>query len=117
MWEAKAADPRYALYHSAINDGLAKLFKYYSKFDSKPAYILVLGKLFLFSPHVFGTFIISQVLHPYFKMQYIQKAWGGAEEQAAERAAGNKNTKNWHDEALKIVEDVVRYKSILLLIS
>ena len=50
-------------------------------------------------------------------MQYIQKAWGGAEEQAAERAAGNKNTKNWHDEALKIVEDVVRYKSILLLIS
>jgi len=50
-------------------------------------------------------------------MQYIQKAWGGAEEQAAEHAAGNKNAKNWHDEALKIVEDVICYKSILLLIS
>jgi hypothetical protein len=52
-------------------------------------------------------FVDSKVLHPYFKMQYIQKAWGGAEEQAEERAAGHKNAKNWHDEALKVVEDTV----------
>jgi hypothetical protein len=31
-------------------------------------------------------------------------AWGGEEEQAAERAAGNPNAKNWQDEARKIVE-------------
>lgn len=48
MWEVKVTDLRYELYHSANNDGLAKLFKYYSKFDSKPAYVLTLGKLFLF---------------------------------------------------------------------
>jgi hypothetical protein len=33
--------------------------------------------------------------------------WGGEEEQAAECAKGNTNTKNWQDEALKIVEQVV----------
>jgi hypothetical protein len=33
--------------------------------------------------------------------------WGGAEEQARERAEGNVNTKNWQDEALKIIETTV----------
>jgi hypothetical protein len=47
-WEAKRDNPRYATYHDAINDGLAKLNKYYSRFDEKPAYILALG-MFLFS--------------------------------------------------------------------
>jgi hypothetical protein len=46
-------------------------------------------------------------------MQYIQKAWGGAEEQAKEREAGNRNAKNWYDEALKVVEDVVHSQVIL----
>jgi hypothetical protein len=46
----------------------------------------------------------NEVLHPYFKLAYIKLAWGGAEEQAAERAAGNKYAKNWQDEARKIVE-------------
>jgi hypothetical protein len=31
-------------------------------------------------------------------------AWGGPEEQAKERDTGNPNAKNWHDEALKVVE-------------
>jgi hypothetical protein len=31
-------------------------------------------------------------------------AWGGADEQAAERAMGIVDAKNWQDEALKIVE-------------
>ncbi|KIL56313.1 hypothetical protein M378DRAFT_188579 [Amanita muscaria Koide BX008] len=61
--------------------------KYYCRFDEKPAYILAL------------------VLHPYFKLHYIKLAWGGAEEQAAEREAGNRNAKNWQDEALNIVEN------------
>lgn len=34
--------------------------------------------------------------------------WGGAEEQAKERASGNLDAKNWQDEALKIVENYVR---------
>ncbi len=58
----------------------------------------------------------SEVLHPYFKMQYIHKAWGGAAEQAEERAAGNKKAKNWHDEALKVVEDTVCPGIIILVI-
>jgi hypothetical protein len=33
------------MYHDAINDGLEKLQKYYSRFDQKPSYILALGEL------------------------------------------------------------------------
>jgi hypothetical protein len=47
------------------------------------------------------------VLHPYYKLAYIKLAWGGAEEQARDRAAGNPNAKNWQDEARKIVENTV----------
>jgi hypothetical protein len=43
-WEAKRDNVRFAKYRTAINDGLAKLNKYYSRFDEKPAYILALGK-------------------------------------------------------------------------
>ena len=43
-WEAKRDDPHFAIYYSAINDGLAKLQKYYSRFDEKPSYVLALGK-------------------------------------------------------------------------
>lgn len=34
-------------------------------------------------------------------------AWGGPEEQAKERAAGNPNTKDWYDKALKVVEQTM----------
>lgn len=47
------------------------------------------------------------VLHPYFKLHYIKLAWGGAEEQAVEIAAGNKHAKNWQEEALNVVENAV----------
>ena len=45
-WEAKHDNSKYATYRTAINDGLAKLNKYYSRYDEKPAYILVLGMSF-----------------------------------------------------------------------
>jgi hypothetical protein len=48
------------------------------------------------------------VLHPHYKLQYIKLAWGGQKEQAEERTAGNKNAKNWQDEAQKILETTVR---------
>jgi hypothetical protein len=47
------------------------------------------------------------VLHPYYKLTYIEMAWGGAEEQEAEREAGNPDAKNWQDEALKIIEQTM----------
>ena len=47
---------------------------------------------------------ICLVLHPYYKLMYIEMAWGGADEQKMEREAGNPNAKDWHDEATKIVE-------------
>jgi hypothetical protein len=47
------------------------------------------------------------VLHPYYKLAYIKLAWGGPEEQAAEIAAGNRNAKDWQDEAKQIVERTV----------
>ena len=51
----------------------------------------------------------SQVLHPYYKLAYIKLSWGGPEEQATEIEQGNPLAKDWHDEAKKIVEKMVRY--------
>jgi len=48
------------------------------------------------------------VLHPYYKLDYIKIAWGGAEEQEQQQAAGDPNAKNWHDKALKIIENAMR---------
>jgi len=45
---------------------------------------------------------IDSALHPYYKLALIKLAWGGAEEQAAECAAGNHRVKNWQDKAQKI---------------
>ena len=44
------------------------------------------------------------VLHPYYKLLYIEMVWGGAEEQKLELEASNPNAKDWHDKATKIVE-------------
>jgi len=49
----------------------------------------------------------SIALHPYYKLAYIELAWGGAKEQEAEYEAGNFKAKNWQDEARKILEDTV----------
>jgi hypothetical protein len=89
-WELKCDDPQYAIYKNVIGDGLAKLNRYYSKFDEKPSYVLAL------------------VLHPYYKLSYIAHAWGGEEEEAAEILAGNIYAKNWQAEARKILENTVR---------
>jgi len=47
------------------------------------------------------------VLHPYYKLAYIKMAWGGAEEERMEHEAGNLNAKDWYDEALQIVQQVM----------
>ncbi len=47
------------------------------------------------------------MLHPYFKLAYIKLAWGGAEEQAAERRKGNRLAKNWQDEAQKMLDELL----------
>lgn len=56
-WESKLKDRRYEIYHDAIRDGLAKLMKYYCRFDEKPAYILALSKFYII---LFGSILISR---------------------------------------------------------
>ncbi|KAF8075323.1 hypothetical protein FPV67DRAFT_1408806 [Lyophyllum atratum] len=92
-WEARMNDPKYALYQYAISDGRNKILKYYNKFDAKPVYILAL------------------VLHPYYKLDYIELAWGGEEEQKKEIAEGNPFAKNWQDVAQQVVEGAVSRSS------
>lgn len=92
-WEAKRDDPQFAIYRNAIVDGLAKLNKYYSRFDEKPSYILAL------------------VLHPYYKLSYIAHAWGGEKEEEEDIRAGKFDAKNWQAEARKILENTVRLQS------
>ena len=99
---------RFAMYRSAIQDGLDKLKKYYCKFDEKPAYILALGKL---AWNLFVSMDSDETvtaLHPYYKLDYIGMAWGGEKEQAKEREAGIRGAKNWKDIALRIFEETVR---------
>ncbi|KZS87825.1 hypothetical protein SISNIDRAFT_419035 [Sistotremastrum niveocremeum HHB9708] len=90
-WEKKERDAKYALYAPGIRLALDKLKKYYCDFDDKPVFVLAL------------------YLHPYYKLAYISRAWGGAKEQAAERAKGNKHAKNWLLEAETIVKSTVRH--------
>jgi hypothetical protein len=87
--EAKRDHKRFVQYKDAITDGLAKLQKYYSRLDRKPCYLLVLA------------------LYPYFKLAYIEMTWGGAEEQVAERDAGDPWAKNWQDKAQQVLESAV----------
>ncbi|KAM6503159.1 hypothetical protein JOM56_000102, partial [Amanita muscaria] len=88
-WEEKCDDHHFAPYHDAIYDGLVKLKKYYTQFDDKPA------------------FLLSLLLHSYYKLEYITHNWGGAQEQAEEIAAGNPYAKNWQHEAMKAMEAIV----------
>ena len=52
--------------------------------------------------------LICLVVHPYYKLDYIESQWGGNKEQEEERAAGNSDAKDWVYEARKIVESTVR---------
>jgi hypothetical protein len=104
-WEARRDDPHFAEYRGAITDGLEKLKKYYSRLDKKPSYLLALGKfLFQFDCLTSRTQHIPSAVHPFYKLAYIQLAWGGPEEQEEQVAAGFPNAKNWQDEAQKVLE-------------
>jgi hypothetical protein len=46
-WEEKRDSGDFDLYKDAIEDGLEKLRKYYSRIDSKPMFVLALGSLLL----------------------------------------------------------------------
>ena len=53
------------------------------------------------------NFYFFTVLHPYYKLDYTELTWGGAEEQKKEFDAGNHDAKNWKDEARKVIEKTV----------
>ena len=103
-WEEKRDSPRFALYKDAIQDGLGKLQKYYSRMDNKPSFVLALGS-FPCSFYLPIDILHGTALHPYYN--YFKLKWGGAEEQEEERRNGNPNAKNWQDEARKILESAV----------
>ncbi|KAG2359517.1 hypothetical protein BDR07DRAFT_1180583, partial [Suillus spraguei] len=90
VWERKHSMPKYELYQVAVQKGLDKVNKYYQKMDKIPVYMLAL------------------VLHPYYKLGYIKMTWGGPKEQECKHVAGNLNAKDWHDEALKVVETTMK---------
>jgi hypothetical protein len=116
-WEDKIDDGDFADYHDALCDGIAKIKKYYCKFDEKPAFILALHKSFSLPHSNYINCIL--VLHPYYTFRYIKLAWGGEEERLKEIENGNLDAKNWQDEAVKVLEQTVRitYSHIWQLIS
>ncbi len=52
--------------------------------------------------------VCMTVLHPYYKLSYITKKWGGAKEQEAEIAAGNPDAVNWQEFVQIATEEAVR---------
>jgi len=44
-WEKKRDSARFALYKDALDHGLEKLKKYYSRLDEKPSFVLALGMI------------------------------------------------------------------------
>ncbi|KAI1795273.1 ribonuclease H-like domain-containing protein, partial [Ganoderma leucocontextum] len=90
-WEKKLADPKYAVFHPALRAGLKKLNKYYAKLDNSDVYILAL------------------LLHPYYKLRYIEKKWGGEAEQQDEIAAGNADAINWIERAHEVVNAAMEH--------
>jgi hypothetical protein len=50
-WETKRESAQYELYGDALDDSLAKIGKYYSHLDEKPAFVLALGKSFFLISH------------------------------------------------------------------
>lgn len=52
--------------------------------------------------------LVALVLHPYLKLDYIAESWGGRQEQEDEIAGGDRNAKNWREEAEKVVKATVR---------
>ncbi|KIM50484.1 hypothetical protein SCLCIDRAFT_34244 [Scleroderma citrinum Foug A] len=85
-WEEKCRVPQYQMYSAALDGVLRKIRKYYTKFNEKSVYVL------------------SLILHLYYKLTYIRMAWGSSEEQKQEHEAGNPNAKDWHDKALQVIE-------------
>ena len=55
--------------------------------------------LTLFSPRL--------VLHPYYKLNYIEEQWGGAEEYAADVKAGDPHAWDWQKHAREVVDKAV----------
>jgi hypothetical protein len=56
---------------------------------------------------------VFAVLHPYYKLDYIALSWGGADEQERDCTNGNPHAINWQDQALTVVEEMVRATSLL----
>ena len=49
-WEKKLVDPKYSVFHPALQAGLDKLDKYYVKLNNLDIYILSLCKLVVLTP-------------------------------------------------------------------
>ncbi|KAF8867872.1 hypothetical protein BD779DRAFT_1685139 [Infundibulicybe gibba] len=78
----ETGDVHFAKYFNGLNDALAKIKKYYTKFDDKPVYVLSL------------TSNISR----------LHGAAPRNRPKLEEKEAGNKYAKNWQDEAYQILE-------------
>ncbi len=48
------------------------------------------------------------VLHPYFKLWYIEEKWGGENDYQAALANGDPNPRNWQQYARDVVEKAIR---------
>ena len=102
-WEEKRDDEHYEDYCDVIEASLDKLKKYYLKFDDLPQIILSMCMFVFLFLLALLTYWFT-VIHPYFKLDYIEYMWGGKDEQEAAQKASDCNAKNWQDEVMKIVK-------------
>jgi hypothetical protein len=100
---------KYSLYKGALDDGLTKIGKYYSRLDQKPAFVLALGKLGFVNCLIYLTSNLQQCSIHIINWPISNLRGVVLKEQAAEIEAGNPGAKDWQDEARKIVETTVSH--------
>lgn len=114
-WERRLEDPEFEIFYDAIRLGLEKLNKYYKRLDNTDAYILAMRSfaLQLFFAHMLTLSPPHLVLHPYYKLNYIEEQWGGAEEYEADVEAGDPHARDWQKHAREVVDKAVRRVSFV----
>ncbi|PIL25949.1 hypothetical protein GSI_11703 [Ganoderma sinense ZZ0214-1] len=96
-WEKRLEDPDFEIFHDAIRLGLEKLNKYYKRLNNTDAYIL------------------AMLLHPYYKLNYIEEQWGGAEEYTADLEAGDPHARDCQKYARDVVDKAVHNNAFMTL--
>ena len=98
QWKVKIKDDWFLPYHDVICDSLAKLWKYYSKIDTKPAFILTLGTVSVGQNWPLGVQKLVSLIRDGKKVQFF---WKSSESTRIKNSFRSISTLWWNSEFSK----------------